>query len=304
MSRIFLGLDIQEQGLTFAALRRGKPANALQGLRFESLEGAMEFSSRQPNVRDARRFVEAVRRGADLLAAREERLSLSLPDRVGRIFLTEAEGPFKSHQEGLDVLKWRLKSSLPLPPAQMHLDYQVLDRREGSRQRCLVAAISLPVLEQYQDLINEAGRYALYIDFHSLNLYNYYRPRLDLGSEFILVSLEQSLLALHCFQSGLLVYQRSHKIKERPEQIFREINRTLVEVYESFPAARRCAVFAHVDPVLEDATAELLSSVFERDVQRLDSGLKRLATGAVGGGLQGTGAVVAALGGAERLMRT
>ncbi|PLX76169.1 MAG: pilus assembly protein PilM, partial [Desulfuromonas sp.] len=166
MARAFLGIDVQEQGLTFAALGKGKPASRLLGLRFESLPGTIELSSRQPNVRDTRRFIEGLRRGATLLAGREERVALSLPDRVGRLFMIEVDAPFKSRQEGVDVLTWRLKSSLPLPPAQMHIDYQVLDRREDSRQRCLVAAIGLPILDQYQDLVNEAGRHAVNIDFH------------------------------------------------------------------------------------------------------------------------------------------
>lgn len=303
MSRVFLGIDLQQQGLTFAALRRGKPASQLHGLRFESLDGVLEFSSRQPNVRDTRRFVEGLRRGSDLLAGREERLALSLPDQIGRISLIEFEEPFKSRQEGIDLLKWRLKGSLPMPPAQTHIDYQVLGRREDGRQRCLVAAIALPVLDQYQDLVNEAGRHAVNIDFHSLSLYNYYRPRLDLGEEFLLVGLQQDQVSLQYFQNRLLIYQRNRTVKADPGQMFREINRTLVDVYDSFAAARRCPVFAHVDPSLAPVAGELLNQVFEREVTLLDPGLQSQVRGAVGGGLEATGAVVAALGSAERLMR-
>ena len=303
MARAFLGIDVQEQGLTFAALAKGKLANRLLGLRFESLPGAAELSSRQPNIRDSRRFVEALRRGATLLAGREERVALSLPDRVGRLLMIEVDAPFKSRQEGIDILKWRLKSSLPLPPAQTHIDYQILARREDGRQRCLVAAIGLPLLDQYQDLVNEAGRHALHIDFHTLNLYNYYRPRLDLGDEFALVRLEKGQLSLQYFQARSLVYQRSRSIQPHSEQIFREINRTLVDVYDKYASARRCAVFAHVDTELTEIADELLHVVFEREIHLLDAGLQRLATGAIAGGLEATGAVVAALGGAERLIR-
>ncbi|MDT8441001.1 MAG: hypothetical protein RQ723_05000 [Desulfuromonadales bacterium] len=303
MSRIYLGIDLQQQGLTFAALCRGKSSGQLHGLRFESLDDVFEFSSRQPNVRDTRRFVEGLRRGAQLLAGREERIALSLPDRIGRILLLDVEQAFKSRQEGIDILKWRLKNSLPLPPAQTHIDYQVLERKEDGRQRCLVAAIALPILDQYQDLVNEAGRHAVDIDFHSLNLYNFYRPRLDLGEEFVLVGLQQDQLSFHYFQNRQLAYQRNRVAKAEPEAIFREVNRTLVELYENFGAARRCPVFAHVDPGLSGFAGELLDKAFERQVRLLDSGLRNLAMGAVGGGLEATGTVLAALGCAERLMR-
>ena len=301
-NRVFVGVDIQPGGLYLAALQRNRPHTKLVGLRFESLDGVFEVSSRQPNIRDARRFIEGLRRGVDALAGGEERIALSLPDRAGRIYLTDVDAPFKNHEEGVDVLKWRLKSSLPAPPAQVNLDYQVLDRRDDGRQRCIVAAIAQPVLVQYEDLINEAGRHAIQIDFHSLNIYNYYRPRLDLGDEFILVGLERGLLSIQYVLGRGLCYQRVSDFRADPQRTFSEINRTLVEAYKSFPAMRRCAVLAHVDPDMEGDFDKLLSAAFERDVKCLDPALKRFSGSGKTGGLQPVGSVVAALGAAERLM--
>jgi len=302
MSRFYVGVDVQPAGLFFAVLQRNRPHTRLIGLRFESLEGVLEASSRKPNIHDARRFVEGLRRGVDALAGQEERIALSLPDRAGRIYLTDVDTPFKTHDEGVDVLKWRLKANLPATPAQVQLDYQVFDKREDGRQRCIVAALARPVLEQYEDLVNEAGRHAVQIDFHSLNLYNYYRPRLDLGDEFVLVSLEQGMLSLQYVLGHSLCYQRVRELKMSPEKAFREINRTLVDAYESFPSMKRCAVFAHVDPVLSAEIDKLLSSAFEREVKCLDPALKRFSGEGRTGGLQPVGSIVAALGAAERMM--
>jgi type IV pilus assembly protein PilM len=302
MSRIYVGVDIQPGGLYLAALQRNRAHTQLVGLRFESLEGVMETSSRQPNIRDARRFVEGLRRGVDALAGSEERIALSLPDRSGRIYLIDVDAPFKSRQEGIDILKWRLKSKLPLPPAQINLDYQVLGKSDDGRQSCIVAAIALPVLEQYEDLVNEANRHAIQIDFHSLNLYNYYRPRLDLGDEFILVGLEHGLLSIQYVVGHSICYQRVSEFKANPERTFREINRTLVEAYKAFPVMKRCAVLAHVDPDMDGDTGKLLSAAFEREVKCLDPALKRFGGAGKTGGLQPVGPVIAALGAAERMM--
>lgn len=302
MTRNFVGVDIQPQGLVVAALQRGRPATRLEGLRFESLSGVFDLSSRKPNIQDTRRFIEALRRSVETLAGSEERVSLSLPDRVGRIFLTEVDTPFKTHQEGVDVLKWQLKANLPAPPAQTVLDYQVTAKREDGRQHCVVAAIAQPVLEQYEDLVSEAGRHAVNIDFHSLNLFNYYQPRLDLGDEFLLVSLEQGSMSLQFFAARSLSYQRVREAPSNLQQVFREINRTLVDIYQAFPATRRCAVFAHVDTGLDEGIHDMLSAAFEREVVFLDPALKRFAGEGKTGGLQPTGSVIAALGAAERLM--
>ncbi len=300
--RVFVGIDIQPGGLYLAALQRNRPRTQLVGLRFESLEGVLDVSSRQPNIRDARRFIEGLRRGVDALANGEERIALSLPDRAGRIYLTDVDAPFKTRQEGIDVLKWQLKTTLPAPPAQINLDYQVLDKRDDGRQHCIVAAIAKPVLEQYEDLVNEAGRHAVQIDFHSLSIYNYYRPRLDLGEEFILVGLERGLLSIQYVLGHGLCYQRVSEFKADPQRIFREINRTLVEAYKKFPAMKRCAVLAHVDPDMEGEIDNLLSAAFEREVKFLDPALKRFDGAVRTGGLQPVGSVVAALGAAERMM--
>ena len=302
MSRFFVGVDIQPGGLYLAALQRNRAQTRLVGLRFESLEGVMEVSSRQPNIRDARRFIDGLRRGVDALAGQEERIALSLPDRAGRIYLTSVDTPFKTHNEGVDILKWRLKSNLPAPPAQVKLDYQVIDKRDDGRQHCIVAVIAQPVLDQYEELVNEAGRHAIQIDFHSLNLYNYYRTRLDLGDEFILVGLERDLLSIQYVLGSSLCYQRVRALKAGPKRAFQEINRTLVEAYETFPAMKRCAVFAHVDPEMDGDIDKLLSAAFEREVKCLEPALKRFSGEGKTGGLQSVGSVVAALGAAERIM--
>ncbi|NOR50302.1 MAG: hypothetical protein GQ530_04630, partial [Desulfuromonadales bacterium] len=236
------------------------------------------------------------------LAGQEERIALSLPDRVGRIYLTDIDTPFKTHNEGVDILKWRLKSNLPAPPAEVKLDYQVIEKRDDGRQRCIVAVIAQPVLDQYEELANEAGRHAIQIDFHSLNIYNYYRTRLDLGDEFILVGLERDLLSIQYVFGSSLCYQRVRALKAGPKRAFQEINRTLVEAYETFPAMKRCAVFAHVDPDMDNDIDKLLAAAFEREVKCLDPSLKRFSGAGKTGGLQPVGSVIAALGAAERTM--
>jgi type IV pilus assembly protein PilM len=301
MRRTYVGLDLAADQLTAVALQRNRSAVRLAGVRREPLAGVMELSSRQPNVKEPRRFVEALRRALDPLACGEERIALALPDRMGRLYLLDTETPFKTHQEGIEVLKWRLKGSLPAPPQQVQLDYQLLERREDGRQRCVAAAIARPVLEQVEELIETAGRHGVQIDFHSLSLSNFYQPRLNLGEEFLLVGVEKNQLSMMYYAGRILAYQRVREMAPEPELLFREISRSLVEASATHPALQRCAVFAHVDPDLPGALRDILNSTFEREVRVLDPQLKRFAGGAAIG-LPASGAVLAALGAAERLL--
>lgn len=301
MRRTFVGLDLAAGQVTAAALQRHRPAVRLAGVRRESLAGIVELSGKQPNVTDPRRFVEVLRRVLDPLAGGEERVALSLPERMGRLYLLETESPFKTRQEGVDILKWRLKGSLPAPPQQVQLDYQVLERREDGRQKCLAAAIARPVLEQLEELFEAAGRHAVQIDFHSLSLFNYYRSRLDLGDEFLMLSVEKNGLGI-MYQAGrVLAYQRVREMAPEPEGLFRELSRSLTEASAAHPPMQRCAVVAHVDPELPAVLRETLPAALERDIRVLDPQLKRLAGGAAVG-LPASAGVLAAIGAAERLM--
>ena len=301
MVRTYIAVDIAADQLTAAAVQRSRPASRLAGVRRELLGGAVELSSRQPNVTDPRRFVEALRRVLDPLARGEEQIALSLPDRVGRLYLLEIEAAFKSRQEGIDILKWRLKGSLPASPQQVQLDYQVLERRDDGRQRCVVAAVARPVLDQFEELVEAAGRQAVQVGFHSLSLCNFYRPRLDLGDEFLLIAVEAGQLGIMYFSGRALAYQRVRETVPEPELLFRELTRTLAEAVAVHPAMQRCPVVAHLDPELAASVREVLVSTLEREVRVLDPQLKRFAGGG-GVGLPAGGAVLAALGAAERLM--
>jgi type IV pilus assembly protein PilM len=235
------------------------------------------------------------------LAVDEERIALSLPDRIGRLYLLETESAFKTRQEGIDILKWRLKGNLPAPPQQVQLDYQILERREDGRQRCVAAVVARAVLEQFEELVLAAGRQAVQIDFHALSLCNYYRPRLDLGDEFLLIGVEAGQLCIMFFSGRSLAYQRVRETLPEPEMLFRELTRTIAEAVTVHPAIQRCPVVAHLDPELPASVREVLMSSLEREVRVLDPQLKRFAGGG-GVGLSAGGAVLAALGAAERLM--
>ena len=303
MRRTYIGVDVTGDQLTAVAIQRGRPVARLAGVRRETISGLLTPSSRQPNVTDARRFVDTLRRMLDPLATREERVALSLPDRIGRVYLLDAETPFKSHQEGIDILKWRLKANLPAPPQQVQLDYQILERREDGRLRCVAAAIARTVLEQYEELVEAAGRNAVQIDFHSQSLFNYYRPRLDLGDEFLLIAVERGLVGLMYVSARVLVYQRVREIAPQPEGLFRELSRTLVEAASTHSGLQRCPVFAHLDPELEGSVRDVLIATTERELCILDPQLKRFAGGATFG-LPPAGSVLAALGAAERLINS
>lgn len=301
--RNYLGLDITPGELRAVTLRRKGRAALMTGARLLPLPaGRLVPSPREANVTDAKRLAESIREVLDPLAGHEDRVALSLPDAAGRILLTEVEMPFKSRAEGMEILKWQLKSSLPLAAQEIRLDYQLLEKNENGSYRVVVALTAENVVRQYEEVLAAAGYNAALIDFHSLNLYNYYRPRLDLGEDFILLGIEGGTISLQYFQGRSLIYSRSRETAPQASGIFQELNRTLVSCQKNFPAFGRATVYLHSNWDERAELLEALRSSFERDLLPLHPHLEKLLGPSAGLSSSGVQGLVAAVGAAERMM--
>lgn len=277
-SSAYLGLDIRPNEFRAVALRRkGSHTSLLGGRVLPVKSGLFMPHFRDVNILDRKGFVERLKDLLSGLGHKGDRLAVSLPGRVGRTLLTEVETPFKSRQEGADILKWHLKDSLPAEASQVHLDYQVIDRKENGSLRVLVAMIAQSVLAEYEECIIDAGFHPSLVDFHPLNLYAYYRKRIDLGDHFVLVTLEDTGLSFQYFQNQKLCYFRTRDRVKETANVFQEVSRTLIACRDAFPQVRRASVFLHTNWQGTESLVEALRSVVEHEVSVLDPHMERIA---------------------------
>ena len=75
--------------------------------------GTVRLSSKEPNVQNPQAFVTSIRESYLRLVTKEQKISVSLPDSIGRAILLEMETRFKSRDEGNDLIRWKLKKSFP-----------------------------------------------------------------------------------------------------------------------------------------------------------------------------------------------
>ncbi len=304
LRRTYLGVDITADSLRAVALRRGPRGHSLLGARVRSFEEALIASSvREPNILQPELFVARLQELLKPLAGREDRIALSVADVSGHVLLTEVETPFKTRAEGIEILKWQLRNELPGDLADIQLDYQLLGRTESGRQRLIVALMDRRVLDQYQDLVAEAGYHAVTIGFHSFNLYNFYRPRHDMGEDFVFVGVEDGFLNFKVFQEKALVYHRFRHVGEDAARVFRELNRSLAGFPGSPLALRRTGIFLHCSWSDPADVREATSSVFEKEPFCLNPHLEHLSESPSPELDQQQGLVLtAALGAAEQMM--
>ncbi len=278
LRRNYLGLEIHREGLRAVAVqRRGSRVALIGGQTLNFKEGVLLPSVLQPNINKPEQFVNAVREVLLPLAKREKRLAVALPDAAGHVYLLNIDTPFKNHAEGLDIVRWQLKDLLPPKLTRYAADYQVIEERDSGGRRLLVSVIAEDVLHQYEELLTQAGFAAALVDFHAMSLYNAYRTKIELGSDFFLIGIDDNRLCMLAFENHLLDLCRSKTISEDPERIFHEINRSMVAYRRSHGTMSRTKVYLHSNWQQTDELMAAVGSAFERDVDLLPSPLQLLA---------------------------
>lgn len=276
--RNFIGLEVRRQGLRAVSLkRRGRHRTLCGGQTLQLSEGVVSPTARELNVIDSEIFIDGIKEVLIPLAGREERVALCLPDAAGHIFLLDVDTPFKNRQQGVDIIRWQLKEKLPDNYRTIEIDYQVLGVRESGSQRVLVSVIDRAIRNQYEELLTTAGFSVSLIDFQSLQIYNCYKSKVDMGNDFIFVALNQHQLNVLSVQNGQLDFHRSKSGMADAEAVFQEINRSLVTYRSEHSVYSRSTLFLQSDWEEQQNLSDAVASAFDREVQKLPSPLTTLA---------------------------
>jgi type IV pilus assembly protein PilM len=260
-----IGIEISPHGV-MCALTGGTAASP----RVERVAHALfpphtlQISLREQNVLDPAAFVAGLKSAYNLLLCRSSRVAVSLPDATCRIMLLDLEGRFKSRAEALDLIRWKLKKSIPFDNADTHLDYQQLNVRENGDLALLVAIASRTVISQYEDLITEAGLSPARIDCNTFNICRLFDRRLSLHDDCILISFYGSTLSIFAFAQGIPEFIRIKDLSgtmATDSRVYMEINSSLLVYKERFPDRPVQSVFCVASPDVAHNFQEMVAEV-------------------------------------------
>lgn len=234
-----LGVEISPSGVAFALLSGSVAAPRLERVSYRPFTtGTIHVSLRERNILDPKVFVSQLKDAYNMLLYRGTRLSVTLPDTVGHIMLLDVEGRFKSRTEGLDIIRWKLKKSIPFDVADTHLDYQQLTVRENGSLALLVALVSRTVIGQYEELLTSAGFLPSRIDFNTFNLFRVFERSLSLPGESALVSFYDGILGIVIFSDGIPEFIRIKglsNVATVDSRVYMEVNSSFLVYRERFP---------------------------------------------------------------------
>ena len=234
-----IGVEISQHGIT-CALTAGSAASP----RVERVSQVpftprtLQVSLREQNVLDSEAFISALKSACNQLLCRSQRIAVSLPDAACRIMLLDFDGRFKNRAEALDLIRWKLKKSIPLDSGDTLIDYQQLTVRENGDLALLVAIASRTVISQYEDLITLAGFSPAHIDCHTFNICRIFDRRLSLQNDCILISFYGSTLSIVAFAGGIPEFIRVKDLSgslAADSRVYMEISSSMLVYKERFP---------------------------------------------------------------------
>lgn len=282
MSRKALGMELSNEGLSFALASGGKTPTVEAGLSLPFAPGTLQFSRREPNITDPRSFVAMVKEAHLRLLSKERTVSVSLPDATGRVVLLDLEARLKNREEGLDIIRWKLKKSLPFDISTVHLDYQTLEERENGSVSLLVSLISRSVITQYEELLIEAGLEPKFLDFTSFNLFRLFSPRLELADNCAFVSFYAGAMTVLIFHGGVLSFYRSKETAGDAQNLFSEVNSSFLVYGDRHPGQVVGEVFCMTGPNEAEGFRSLVAEASGFEPVLLD--LERMVSRANGSG--------------------
>ena len=271
-----IGIEIGNDGLKMAVIGGKSIMPRLDAWQSATLPSeTVRFSHREANVLNAPVFVGKVRDTYLRLLTGTRRVSVSLPDAIGQVRLLELETRFKSRDEGADIIRWKLKKSLPFDVNAAHLDYQVLAETDSGEIAVLVSLIMRQVVNQYEELLLEAGLEPARIDFTSFNLYRLFSRRLELAESSAVISLYGGMLSIFIFHNGVLDFYRVKELsagKGNAGTLFREINSSLLVYRDTKSAHTFKEVFCMASQEEAEQLRQIIAEICDLEPILLDVG--------------------------------
>jgi len=163
---------LDTDGLLHARLAPGKKGlRIVQAKSYRMADGTFTPSMVTPQLANEAALAETLRRLRNE-TGKWENVSLLLPDSWFRINIMELPSlPKNGNGEALDVVRWSLKRTLPIPPDQLRLSYSVLSR-DGAGAKVLAISALDATLTAIERVFAAAGFQIILIEPAGLNLWN------------------------------------------------------------------------------------------------------------------------------------
>jgi type IV pilus assembly protein PilM len=165
-------LVLDSDSLVHARFGRGKKGpRIVQAKSYRLASGTFTPSMVTPQLANEASLAEGLRRLRNE-TGKWEHVSLLLPDSWFRINIMDLPSlPKNGNGEALDVVRWSLKRTLPIPPEQLRLSYSVLSRGSQGAKVLAISALDA-TLSSIERVFAAVGFEVILIEPAGLNIWN------------------------------------------------------------------------------------------------------------------------------------
>lgn len=162
---------LDNESLVHARMGRGRTNPRIVNAKsYRIAEGAFTPAPVTPQLANEAPLADALRR-MKMETGKWDKVSLLLPDAWFRMNIVELPSLPEKDGDALDVVRWSLKRTLPIPPEQLRVAYSVLSRAsEGAKVLVLSALES--TLTAIERIFTAAGLEIVLIEPVGLNIWN------------------------------------------------------------------------------------------------------------------------------------
>ncbi|GBE16496.1 cell division protein FtsA [bacterium BMS3Abin15] len=265
-----IGLDLSDLSIKVIQLERKGKKNVIADLGSAEMAIGSISGGEIVNKENVIAAIKKAISNAKPRAIKAKNVICSLPET--KAFLRIINIPRMKEKEVEGAIKWEIEANIPLPIDQVYYDWQLLDKnfsREDGNMSVLIVAVSQDVVNQFTDIIEQAGLTAANMEIESIAQARSLLDRkekekttlvIDIGDRrtSFLISVDN----IPCFTSSLPLSAGSLTdiISKTLNINIEEAERRKIE-HGIGSAEKNDPVFRAVQPVLENLASEIEKSM-------------------------------------------
>lgn len=204
-----IACEISRQHFSVVRLEPGR-SRRVDGFAVENLpQGLVEPSLTEPIVRSIEELGKIIKATLIKAGAMTNRISLAVPDACARVAIHPLEALPSRREEKTELLKWKLKKTIPYDIDDSHLSF-VEQKTEAGKTYVITANIHKEVLAQLEQVFESLG---IHVGFVTLSAFAAYellaRQRQDeIGESVLFMRVRSSNISSLIIQQEAVVFYR------------------------------------------------------------------------------------------------
>ena len=265
-NKTVLGLDIGSSSVKITQLKATK--RGYQLLNFGHMQLPQE-SIVDGSIMNSSAVVDAIR---EVLASKKIKQKNTAVSVSGHsVILKKISLPVMTHDELEESIQWEAEQYIPFDINDVYLDVTILnEHNEQGQMDVLLVAAKKDMIQEYTNVIEEAGLRPMVVDVDSFALQNAFEVNYEtpMGETVALVNVGATVVNINCLHSRVSAFTRD--ISQGGHNYTEEIQKQLNVSYEEAEALKMGGL-TEIDAVVPQEVERVMKEVSENianDVQR------------------------------------